>query len=401
MKIALKSIISGSAEAGDKLFDIAYFLFRFYCGISIAIGAGLSKVFHKIDENGDKNWDNLAFGIPDWFTKMVGEIGFTFISPQFWATLAVYGEFIGGLLIAVGLFTRFSALQMAFQFFVVSFIWYEAPMPFSMYYQQLIFWGFVLIAAAGGGRFSLDHWLEGRSFSTKISKKMAAAALVLLFAAPVFSQNEAPTGQQRITFSVKNTGLSLREIDIRYFDYAQSKPIGYGYNLGAGKSHSVNLPIGTRVYEQKRGRFELVFVATAADDGQILNLKNPREITREQWIQAANDEMNEQTARLEKAAENPGLAEKSREMGLEMVTFKVSGKYFWSKKVQVRAQLPFEPTPSNNGFSKNLSRFKTLQVSYPVGTKIYVCDGDFWDGPTPEKLVFTVDSEKTNYLFRL
>lgn len=158
MKKAIQSLLFGSAQAGTRTYDIAYTLFRFYCGFSIAIGAGLSKVFHKINEDGGKAWDNLAFGVPDWFVKQVGDIGFTVISPSFWAHLAVYGEFIGGLLIAVGLFTRISALQLAFQFFVVSFIWYDEPGLFTMYYQQLIFWSFVLIAALGGGRFSADHW---------------------------------------------------------------------------------------------------------------------------------------------------------------------------------------------------------------------------------------------------
>lgn len=162
MKLALKSFLFGSAQSGTLAYETAYALFRFYCGISIAIGAGFSKVFHKIDENSGEGWDNLAFGVPNWFVKQVSEIGFTFISPSFWAHLAVYGEFIGGLAVALGLFTRISAIQLAFQFFVVSFLWYDEPMPFAMYYQQLIFWGFVLIAVVGDGRFSLDSWVKNR-----------------------------------------------------------------------------------------------------------------------------------------------------------------------------------------------------------------------------------------------
>lgn len=61
---------------------------------------------------------------------------------------------------ALGLLTRLSAAQLAFQFFVVAFLWYESPEPLvGMYYQQLLFWAFVLATAVGGGRYSLDSWL--------------------------------------------------------------------------------------------------------------------------------------------------------------------------------------------------------------------------------------------------
>jgi len=182
--MAIKSLISGTSQSGTPTFELVYALFRFYCGISIALGAGLSKVFHKIDETGPKEWSNLAFGAPEWFVKQVESIGFTFLSPGLWAYLAIYGEFIGGLLIAVGLFTRISALQMTFQFFVVSFIWYESPVPFTMYYQQLIFWSFALIAAVGGGQFSLDNWFKHR-FSPKFVAEKLAPALVLILISPI------------------------------------------------------------------------------------------------------------------------------------------------------------------------------------------------------------------------
>jgi len=44
------------------------------------------------------------------------------------------------------------------------------------------------------------------------------------------------------------------------------------------------------------------------------------------------------------------------------------------------------------------SRFK---ASYPVGTKIYLCEGKYWNSDVPETLLFTVDSEKQNYLVRI
>jgi hypothetical protein len=84
-----------------------------------------------------------------------------------------------------------------------------------------------------------------------------------------------------------------------------------------------------------------------------------------------------------------------------MVTFKISGKALVGKQVHVRAQLPWVEGRSNEGFSRRLSRFDAMRVSFPVGTKIYLCDGPYWNGPVPEKLLFTVDSEKANYLVRI
>lgn len=156
----MKKLIFGNLVSTHKPYEVLYALFRFHIGLSIALGAGLSKVFHKINEKGDDSWDNLAFGVGDWFVNQVNDIGFTLISPTFWAYLAVYGEFIGGLLLAIGLFSRISAIQLAFQFFVVAFVWYNDPYPFGgMYYQQLLFWGFALASVKGGGLYSVDYLL--------------------------------------------------------------------------------------------------------------------------------------------------------------------------------------------------------------------------------------------------
>jgi uncharacterized membrane protein YphA (DoxX/SURF4 family) len=399
MKMALQSLLFGSTPSNTFSFNLIYTLFRFYCGISLAIGAGLSKVFHKINEDGGRDWDNLAFGVPDWFVKQVSEIGFTFISPSLWAYLAVYGEFIGGLLIAFGLLTRISAIQMAFQFFVVSFIWYDEPVPFTMYYQQLIFWSFVLIAAMGGGRFSIDHWLLNHKMPDRATRKPALASALFLLAFSSFGQPQAAPA--RVTFTIANPSLKNREIDIRYFDNTRNAPSGYGYDLTALGTHPANMPEGTRVYEKKKGRWELKFVVTGQDNGRRFDLTSTFDITREQRLQAMSDEQNEATARLKKAAEQPGIEALARTHDLNMVTFRVAGKSWWSRQVYVRVQLPYESQKTNVGFSQKLNRFSAFQVSYPVGTKVYLCVGAYWKGDVKETYLFTVESEKAGDTVRL
>jgi uncharacterized membrane protein YphA (DoxX/SURF4 family) len=177
----MKKFFFGSTFTGNKAFNITWLLFRFYSGITIAIGAGWPKMNQIM--------------APGWFVEQVSKLGFTFPSPHFWAGAAAWGEFVGGLCIAFGFFTRFSAIQLAFQFFIVSFIWYDDPFPmFGMYYQQLIFWGFVLIAVAGAGKYSVDHWIMNSKASVTVTKQIIPVAVIitLFFSFSSWAQTTQP-----------------------------------------------------------------------------------------------------------------------------------------------------------------------------------------------------------------
>jgi uncharacterized membrane protein YphA (DoxX/SURF4 family) len=177
----MKQFFFSSTFTGNKAFNIAWLLFRFYTGITIAIGAGWPKMNQIL--------------APGWFVEQVSKLGFTFPSPAFWAGAAAWGEFVGGLCIAVGFFTRFSAMQLAFQFFVISFIWYEEPLPmFGMYYQQLLFWAFVLISVAGSGKYGIDSWIIHRKkIITAKHLTSAFGIAALLIALSSFAQKPSPT----------------------------------------------------------------------------------------------------------------------------------------------------------------------------------------------------------------
>jgi len=394
--MTLKTIISGSATSGSLTHEIAYALFRCYCGISIALGAGLSKVFHKINPDGREEWSNLALGVPDWFVRQVGEIGFTFVSPSIWAYLAVYGEFIGGLLVAFGLFTRISAIQMAFQFFVVSFIWYDEPELFGMYYQQLIFWAFVLIAALGGGRISLDNWSKKIHFK-KISAKNAVmlGGLMLL---PILSM--AQTRAEMVHFRLHNADLKTRHVDIRYYD--NNRATGYGYDLGALSSHAVTKQTGTRIYLKKSGGWSLIKVIEASDEGKTLDVNKSYIISPEQRAQASLDEKRQEELRLIENQKSPDMEQQAQEKGLPMITITVAGNTLFNKTIIVRAQLPYEEGRTNIGFRQKLNAASRYKVSYPLGTKIYLCEGAYWsDKPGKETLVVTLDKRNQNSLIRL
>jgi putative oxidoreductase len=89
------------------------------------------------------------------FRDFLAQFGFPF--PLFCAVLSVTGQFGGGLLLVLGLFTRFAGLVVAFNFVVA--IWMvdsKAPYPAAFAALSLVAIGLCLVFA-GAGRHSLDH----------------------------------------------------------------------------------------------------------------------------------------------------------------------------------------------------------------------------------------------------
>ncbi|WP_324678019.1 DoxX family protein [Hymenobacter sp. GOD-10R] len=199
----MKKLLLATAMSSSLTQDSIYLLFRIHVGLSIALGAGWSKL---VNLSATTEWDKLlthpnTLGAPDWFVQQVANLGFTFPSPYLWAALAVWGEFMGGLLVAAGLFTRLAAAQLAMQFLVLAFFWYEKPeFLLGMYYQQLLFWAFVLLSSLGGGRFSLDNWLgKRRPLVVAGSWKAGALTAVLSCLTLVCAQAQRLTEPNAVT----------------------------------------------------------------------------------------------------------------------------------------------------------------------------------------------------------
>ena len=79
-----------------------------------------------------------------------------------WAALAGLGEFGGGLLVLLGLCTRFGALSIAIVMLVAIFKvhWGAFFMPAGIEYAATLFAAALALLSAGGGRFSLDARLQ-------------------------------------------------------------------------------------------------------------------------------------------------------------------------------------------------------------------------------------------------
>ena len=89
------------------------------------------------------------------FEQFLAHHGFAW--PLFCAVLSVIGQFGGGLLLVLGLFTRFAGLLVAFNFVVA--IWMvdsKAPYPAAFAALALVAAG-ACFMFAGAGRYSLDR----------------------------------------------------------------------------------------------------------------------------------------------------------------------------------------------------------------------------------------------------
>lgn len=123
--------------------DIALLLARLYGGITIA-RAGLDKL-----------------PTPDWMTDQVTQVGW-FPAPSLFAVIACITEFVAGILLAAGLFTRISGGLLAFTMGVAAFGFHQVYPLTDMHITQGFFWLFVLFSVLGPGRISVDQlsrWL--------------------------------------------------------------------------------------------------------------------------------------------------------------------------------------------------------------------------------------------------
>jgi putative oxidoreductase len=119
-------------------------LVRVVFGLTLALGHGLSKV------TGDMSR----------FAEGVANLGFPF--PLFFAWCASLAEFLGGLLVAVGLFTRPAAAFAGFTMLVALFRHRADPfgrMELALLYLTVM----VAVALVGAGPWSLDARLRRRA----------------------------------------------------------------------------------------------------------------------------------------------------------------------------------------------------------------------------------------------
>lgn len=123
--------------------DVALLILR------IAIG-GSMLAFHGIPKllKGPENWEKIG--------SAMHKIGITFLT-SFWGFSATMAECIGSVFLIIGLFTRPTALVLAFTM-LIAFITHLANgdgIIRASHAMELMF-VFIALAIAGAGRYSLD-----------------------------------------------------------------------------------------------------------------------------------------------------------------------------------------------------------------------------------------------------
>ena len=121
----------------ERAGDVGLLLLRLVAGLSLAFAHGIRKMPPS-----------------ERFLATVTEMGFPF--PVLFAWAAGMSEFVGGILLAIGLLTRPSALFIAFTMCVAAFI-RHAPDPYAEKELPLVLAAVALMFVLNGaGRYSLD-----------------------------------------------------------------------------------------------------------------------------------------------------------------------------------------------------------------------------------------------------
>lgn len=236
-----------------------------------------------------------------------------------------------------------------------------------------------------------------------VSKTNYLVVLIFLFTINFLSKTFAQNGVERVSFSIKNASLKGKYVEFKNFNNETKGRSGYGYGLNAMSNHAVNLPAPVRVYVQKNGKLELLFVVKKQDNGKQYDVNKTYDISREDYLEASYAELNEETAALKKADKDKSIEELAKEKNIPLVSFRLSGSSLFGKQVYVRYELPWDRANKNYGFSRTMNTVSNYKVTLPVGTKVFQCSDVYWekDRKFTEKLIVTVDSEKQNYSYKL
>jgi putative oxidoreductase len=136
-----KLLFSGTENSVTT--DIMLALFRLFVGLSLALAHGFKKLPPS-----------------EGFIEHTGDLGFPL--PEFFAYSAGMAEFAGGLLLAIGLFTRPAAFFVAITMFVAGFI-NHAGDPFGNAEKAYLYFAIAIVyVVLGSGKFSADSWARKR-----------------------------------------------------------------------------------------------------------------------------------------------------------------------------------------------------------------------------------------------
>jgi putative oxidoreductase len=121
-------------------FDLGMLVLRLWFGLEMTLAHGLPKLLKLV--NGD-----FSFADP---------IG---VGPTLSLILAIFGEFICGITIALGFFTRLSAIPYLITMLVAAFIVHWGDGWAKIAYPLMYAFAAIVLLIAGPGKYSLDQRL--------------------------------------------------------------------------------------------------------------------------------------------------------------------------------------------------------------------------------------------------
>jgi putative oxidoreductase len=104
-------------------------------------------------------WGKVTRG-PSAYARAFTELGFDPALPWIWSALII--EFVGGIALILGLFTRFFAAAAAIELLIITVIYWKTGFSWlNRGYEYTLLWGLVCFAIAlrGGGPYSVDRKL--------------------------------------------------------------------------------------------------------------------------------------------------------------------------------------------------------------------------------------------------
>ncbi len=143
----VKAFLFGGPGAATTFGDIGLTIVRVASGAMMAGLHGWQKV-----------WVNGGFGPPDYLVDSAKSMGFPI--PMFFAVCAVLAEFLGGILLALGLFTRPAAILIAMTMSTAAFVHHAGDTLADKERALLFLSAAILFLFVGGGKYSADRFLR-------------------------------------------------------------------------------------------------------------------------------------------------------------------------------------------------------------------------------------------------
>ncbi|MCX8028445.1 MAG: DoxX family protein [Brevinematales bacterium] len=129
--------------------DIGILVIRVFSGVLMVLLHGWTKMVGIFYLLNGKEWK---------FVDTVANIGFPL--PVLFAILVGLIEFLGGIMVTVGLFTKISSILLSLVMLIATYhnIRIGAPFELSLLYLGI----FITLSLTSAGRFSLDNYIRKR-----------------------------------------------------------------------------------------------------------------------------------------------------------------------------------------------------------------------------------------------